>query len=619
MGSLPRFFWFATGLANPSNGWIMADEKSSNDSKTFFSRVGVGNFKAFGKLQSVVIKPITLIYGPNSSGKSSFLQSLLYLEEAQRNKNFDVKKTRLGEDFVDLGGFEQFIHGQKAEGRSLFFDLDLGACDDFGDIVLALDIRHSTKAGKSEVKLEKATIKSNGNEVMVLTKKHDEDSYKISFPNETEEYYQDGIEAKTRLDNDAMRTELNKLSGSLTVEGDGLLPAIVSGNANKEKIYQVAHATSRLRELLEAVGNRLLDYLGVGKLRYLGPLRSIPERNFKPDTEKNWHSAGGSAWNLIEESEVVRNDVNKWLKEFFNDKYRIVSAPFYSEKNITKSVQALLNEIRVELVGEETADKNIQGSEKKSRNEKEDLEKSKALVHKTLGTEKKAGGDEALFNEDKEADEEQEEGPDNLKDDGNEAIGETDEISHLYNELIKKITGIKKEEDTWAEKLLDKLKAKKSDLKLMSGGVELSPKDVGVGVSQLIPLIASACAYTDSTILIEQPELHLHPGQQADLGDLFIHNTGRLSQNHTGNTLIIETHSQHILERIGKRMRDHESNKEANGAKPKPITPNDVAVYYINPSDEGGVRVRTMELTEDGYLARDWPDGFFNEDMQDLG
>jgi len=75
-----------------------------------FTEIGIENFKAFGKMQRIPLKPITLLYGPNSSGKSSFLQSLLLfkqtLEEAPNNEAALISRGTQ----VDLGGYSEFIH-----------------------------------------------------------------------------------------------------------------------------------------------------------------------------------------------------------------------------------------------------------------------------------------------------------------------------------------------------------------------------------------------------------------------------------------------------------------------------------------------------------------------------
>ena len=76
----------------------------------------VGNFKAFADTQRIPIKPITLIFGANSAGKSSFIHSLALAHEAQfgREKRnlarLDVHHTDVGGSAIDLGGFRQYVH-----------------------------------------------------------------------------------------------------------------------------------------------------------------------------------------------------------------------------------------------------------------------------------------------------------------------------------------------------------------------------------------------------------------------------------------------------------------------------------------------------------------------------
>lgn len=70
----------------------------------------IGNFKAFGPAQTIPLKPITLIFGPNSAGKSSVIHSLLLTRHALDHKgNLDVFKTDVGGDSVDLRGFRQYV------------------------------------------------------------------------------------------------------------------------------------------------------------------------------------------------------------------------------------------------------------------------------------------------------------------------------------------------------------------------------------------------------------------------------------------------------------------------------------------------------------------------------
>ena len=70
----------------------------------------LGNFKAFGETQNIPIKPLTLIFGANSAGKSSIIHGLLLAHHISETGNLDVHQLMLGGEAVDLGGFALFVH-----------------------------------------------------------------------------------------------------------------------------------------------------------------------------------------------------------------------------------------------------------------------------------------------------------------------------------------------------------------------------------------------------------------------------------------------------------------------------------------------------------------------------
>lgn len=119
---------------------------------------------------------------------------------------------------------------------------------------------------------------------------------------------------------------------------------------------------------------------------------------------------------------------------------------------------------------------------------------------------------------------------------------------------------------------------------------------MGFGASQILPLIVEGFyAPENAVILIEQPEIHLHPQLQAEIGDLLI------DIAKTGKRLIIETHSEHLLLRIQRRVAE------------ELIDADDVAVYYFEQT-ENGTKITALELDEFGRFTN-WPTGFFEEDL----
>ncbi len=122
---------------------------------------------------------------------------------------------------------------------------------------------------------------------------------------------------------------------------------------------------------------------------------------------------------------------------------------------------------------------------------------------------------------------------------------------------------------------------------------------VGVGVSQVLPIIvAGLLAKPDTTLIIEQPELHLHPKVQSRLGDFF------LSLTQLGKQCLIETHSEHIINRIRLRI--------AEGSKSSPWQ-EATKVYFVQ-KDGSASSFREVSINEYGAIP-DWPEGFFEEGL----
>ncbi len=141
-------------------------------------------------------------------------------------------------------------------------------------------------------------------------------------------------------------------------------------------------------------------------------------------------------------------------------------------------------------------------------------------------------------------------------------------------------------------------------------GVEVQPQDVGVGISQLLPVIVAALHTPHGVVAIEQPELHIHPAWQVVLGDLF------LEQAKQKDVLfLLETHSEHLVLRLMRRMRETFTNSLPPGAPA--ATPEDVSVLFVE-IHEGRTLIRQMPLNEAGELVKAWPGGFFEERLSEL-
>ena len=147
-------------------------------------------------------------------------------------------------------------------------------------------------------------------------------------------------------------------------------------------------------------------------------------------------------------------------------------------------------------------------------------------------------------------------------------------------------------------------------------GILVAPGDVGVGISQMVPVIVASLRKQDGVLGIEQPELHVHPAIQVGMGDLFIKAaTADQDKLTSGKTLIIETHSEHIMLRLLRRVRERTDGEVPPGALG--LTPDDLSVIYVESSVEG-VRFRPLRVSPDGDFVDRWPQGFFAERAEEL-
>ena len=143
-----------------------------------------------------------------------------------------------------------------------------------------------------------------------------------------------------------------------------------------------------------------------------------------------------------------------------------------------------------------------------------------------------------------------------------------------------------------ADSPLYQVKVRKS-----AGGPESLITDVGFGVSQILPVLV-LCFYAPkgSTIILEQPEIHLHPTVQAGLADVLID-----AYQRRGVQIIVESHSEHFLRRLQRRV--------AEEALPH----DDLAVYFC---ENAGTRSKLTQLRMDifGNIAN-WPTDFFGDEF----
>lgn len=140
------------------------------------------------------------------------------------------------------------------------------------------------------------------------------------------------------------------------------------------------------------------------------------------------------------------------------------------------------------------------------------------------------------------------------------------------------------------------------EMKVMTAGTNTSQDltHVGVGVSQVLPiLVICLLADVDTTVIIEQPELHLHPMVQTRLADFFI------CMARLGVQCVIETHSEHIINRLRARIAEDPQNTLYNTAK----------IYFGD--KENGQSIFTEVAVNKYGAIHNWPKNFFDQSQQE--
>jgi hypothetical protein len=287
----------------------------------------------------------------------------------------------------------------------------------------------------------------------------------------------------------------------------------------------------------------------IRSLEYLGPLRCYPPRHISLETVKEENSSEGlDAWVTVLKDVEVRSKVNQWLdSDFLSSRYKLEVS---AQIPITQAAEALENAFS-DIV------------EKKEK--------------------------------------------DYIKSNAEGALGELSENPYSSWDL-KKLH--RKMMDDIVDRCQGSHERKLSLIDKRTGTI-VSHRDIGVGVSQLLPVLVKAYARKNRVIAIEQPEIHLHPALQAELADVFIES----SLGEQKNTFLLETHSEHLILRLLRRIRETAEGKLPEGHTP--IRPEDISILYVKPGPEGSQVIKMIPNTE-GDFDNPWPDGFFPERAKEL-
>ena len=558
------------------------------------SDFGVDNFKAFQSRQVVPLRPITLLFGRNNCGKSALLRSLVLGRQ---------HICGAPENLADIGTYEQFRHDpeQPWVGLSYTFKADhlpltplqraiareritirqsfrvVPNDHDPSDVELRVDINWPTHLTEFcfSLKIDDMPLVVDGryNGERPEWREVASQTWQTVYGREATTPELDltlkMISVALATKKDEVRVEDIagcRFSSALNYAGGWhFLGGKDSGDDGRASLWLrhamgVSSPTNAHRHSFEVMerlfaalddlaqkASQALSGVLDGQI-YLGPLRSVPESV----TSASAHAAGGiHLWEEVLHQESARVTLNEWLRRLDGGDF-----PPHMTMHHEGDLPTLTPEDR-------------------SR-----LRTALAAVAERLLPEP--------THEQNRPSDASDSGPSRLSRD----------------EML----------DLWVESVIDAHRKRARILpRLQTPGVTsaLPPSQVGIGLSQVIPILAAGATGRNRLILVEQPELHLHPAMQAELGDILIES----SAGDDGNTWVIETHSEHLLLRLMRRIRETTRGTLAAGVTP--LRAEDVSLCFVE--REGGVsRVYPIELDENGMLTRPWPGGFFEEGFREV-
>lgn len=529
------------------------------------TKITIKNFKGIGKKAELTLKPITLLFGANSAGKSTIFQALLFLRELLERQNADADRLMASGAAIDLGGFEQFVHKQDPTRKirlGVEMELDADGLPQYGDRELAyealaditkvsVDLLVEWSAGEKRPYITHYQVGINGEafgairaepgfEAKLDILNHNHPLLKLpedEFEEDEEDpgilaqaFYNVFIYGAMNLDELLSSSEESGITDGQALNiGDRVIPDFgkmlpddwKSPPSTSEIAEEYKDVLAVLSRVFCGAGELVLNELQ--KIRYLGPTRVFPSRGFRSQRSPGnarW-ADGSAAWDLL----YGQAGITDW----------------FDEDSLTKLGLGYRFGLK---------------------------EYFEVPVESRLGAILEGGGDvgELLFDSDPEI-------------------------------LARETANL----------------TKKSELKLVSekSGIEVDPSDVGAGVSQVVPVVVGAMAPGCQIFAVEQPELHIHPAVQCELADVFI----REANQNSDRLCLIETHSEHFLLRLMRRIRE---THQGEGLSPDlALSPEALAVFFVE-TEEKQSHYREITIDQRGKLKDEWPCGFFEERLNEL-
>lgn len=516
----------------------------------------IENFKGVAARQRIDLAPLTLLFGANSAGKSTILQALLYLHELIERGSADVDRTELGGAVLELGGFARLVHSHETD-RAIILRAEFatpGGLERFGRDLSAFpfpDLDDQVESAWLELRIRSLTTPTFRGPIV--------QAVTVGVNGDPEPLV--WLEVGNTL------REGEPLHARINLRHPLLAEAPISGFAAQSSHGEVAEAWERIAipqdpadaEDYDDGRGRLfppgsLPVFAVGRRRMSAlpsPFEPLRVIPFGEDTPEKLATAQQVRTFL----EMVVLGTTAQLATFLRDTQYIGPLRAIPPRGFLYERAGRITSWADGLAAWDLL-----------------LGDRVSLVERTNAWLKRMGAGcqlavQLLF----------------------EGGAEAEEISEGHvDKTVRRL-------------LLD-----------TGAGSFVLPSEVGAGISQLVPVVVAVLDTRARVSLVEQPEIHVHPAIQVGLGDLFLES---VSVEGSRRIYIVETHSEHLLLRVMRRMRETAQGKLPHGARP--VRPTDVSILLVEREDGRSI-IRHMPLNERGELVKAWPGGFFEEGLREV-
>ena len=545
-----------------------------NDFHPVLSSVGFYNLKAFGDWETLPIRRLNLIFGRNSSGKSSIFHSLLWIRDVLFNKNLNITTPERSGDFVDLGGLEQFVHFKKKKEKKIGFRLTVN-----------VPLKEILKDTEKKVRLSHKDPK----ETRALRERRRE---------ELLGFFQ------------AICPSCEKIPITLEVLFD--LNKALDKNKNRFGPIHVAPDIT-----LSAGGKWLAIFTAKKKTTKVDPLFSAPK-----DASSYQKCASQAALSLLQpfsgialkafKIQHIKIAARSVARQFASPHYDVVLHGLFSERGLQIFPgSGERGEIRKEAREIQRLSDEMQGVDLFANDFRALVEACSFYVHLAarrffIDPNYLAAYRNYPEREISERGLLKARGLDPYGNQSYRDIFENQEFLHRINRACELLQAD-------FRFVLDKKTTKTTGLRLeiknLHSGLNLSFRDIGFGWSQVLPVIVEIVQGMHSALFVEQPELHLHPNNQSQLMDVVLENLG---QYESAPPVFLELHSEQMVLRLLRRIK--EGGKSIGHKK---VKPEDVVISYVVKEKEGS-KIRRLAISDHGTMGDPWPGGFFESALKDF-